>query len=500
MMKSDISVLNTLQNVSEENALEEKETIIEAIVNSSDDGIISKTLDGMITSWNPAAERMFGYTEKEVIGKHISIIIPPDRMNEENFIIGHIRAGQKIDHFETVRIAKDGTEKNVGLSVSPIKAKNGQVTGISKILRNISFKKEIEVKQAILAAIVDSSDDAIISKTVDGIITSWNQSATNMFGFSEEEVIGKHISIIIPPERFEEETGIIENIRKGNKVDHFETERVTKDGTKKNISVTVSPIKDHKGIIIGASKTARDISSKKEAEKQQELYTERLKELNQHKDEFMVMASHELKTPVTVILANLQILKLLLEGDTHSAFVDKTLKQMLKLSNLIGNLFEVSKIQAGKLILNISTFDANLLVKEVAANMQQTTLTHRILYTSNPGITVSADHYKIEQVIVNLVSNAIKYMTEPGDINVKIEKTEDNLLFRVSDNGVGIPEKDIENIFQRFYRVSGSASSFAGSGVGLYISSEIIKAHGGKLWAESEIGKGSTFYFSIPCA
>ncbi len=500
MMKSDISVLNTLQNVSEENALEEKETIIEAIVNSSDDGIISKTLDGMITSWNPAAERMFGYTEKEVIGKHISIIIPPDRMNEENFIIGHIRAGQKIDHFETVRIAKDGTEKNVGLSVSPIKAKNGQVTGISKILRNISFKKEIEVKQAILAAIVDSSDDAIISKTVDGIITSWNQSATNMFGFSEEEVIGKHISIIIPPERFEEETGIIENIRKGNKVDHFETERVTKDGTKKNISVTVSPIKDHKGIIIGASKTARDISSKKEAEKQQELYTERLKELNQHKDEFMVMASHELKTPVTVILANLQILKLLLEGDTHSAFVDKTLKQMLKLSNLIGNLFEVSKIQAGKLILNISTFDANLLVKEVAANMQQTTLTHRILYTSNPGIAVSADHYKIEQVIVNLVSNAIKYMTEPGDINVKIEKTEDNLLFRVSDNGVGIPEKDIENIFQRFYRVSGSASSFAGSGVGLYISSEIIKAHGGKLWAESEIGKGSTFYFSIPCA
>lgn len=252
-------------------------------------------------------------------------------------------------------------------------------------------------------------------------------------------------------------------------------------------------------MIIGASKTARDISLKIETEKQQASYNQRLLELNQQRDEFMVMASHELKTPVTVILANLQILKLLLEGDTHNVFVDKTLKQMMKLSGLIENLFEVTKIQAGKLILNKTSFDIDFLLKEVAANMQQTTLTHRILYTANPGIIISADNYKIEQVVVNLISNAVKYMPEPGDIHLRTDKIGDELVFRISDKGVGIPEKDLENIFQRFYRVSGSASSFSGSGVGLYISSEIIKAHGGKLWAESEPGKGSTFYFSIPC-
>jgi PAS domain S-box-containing protein len=489
----------TLHHISEDNKNEEKQAIIEAIIKSSDEGIISRTLEGIITSWNPAASRIFGYTDQEVIGKHISVIIPADRLDEDNLIIDQIKEGHKIEHFETVRLAKDGSEKDIDLSISPVKSKDGQVIGIAQIFRDTSFQKDIEEKKAILAAIVDSSDDAIISKTINGIITSWNKSATTMFGYSEEEAIGQHISIIIPPERIDEETVIIENIRKGNKVDHFETERVSKDGTKKNISVTVSPIKDNKGIIVGASKTARDISTKMEAEKKQELYTKRLQELNQYKDEFMVMASHELKTPVTVILANLQILKLLLEGDTHSAFVEKTLKQVLKLSSLIGNLFEVSKIQAGKLVLNLTTFDLNNIIKEVAENLQQTTLNHRILYNENPGIMVTADNSKIEQVIVNLVNNAIKYMTQPGDIHINLEKTANNVIFKVSDQGVGIPPKDIENIFQRFYRVSGSASSFSGSGVGLYISSEIIKGHHGKIWAESEFGKGSTFYFSLPC-
>ena len=481
-----------------ENAFEVKEAIIEALVNSSDDGIISKTLEGIITSWNPAATRMFGYSEKEILGKHISLIIPPDRLEEEEFIIKNTRAGQKIDHFETVRIAKDGTERNVELSISPIIARNGKIIGISKILRDISFKKEIEERKAILAAIVDSSDDAIISKTINGVITSWNQAAHAMFGYTEEEAIGKHISIIIPRERIEEETIIIENIRKGNKVDHFETERITKDGVIKNISVTVSPIKNSKGEIIGASKTARDITLKIEAEKQRALYTEGLKELNIQKDEFMVMASHELKTPITVLLANLHILQLLLQGDSNNEFVEKTLKQTMKLSSLIENMFEVSKIQAGRLVLNITSFDIDVLIKEVISDMQQTTAIHRINYTGKPGTFISADSNKIEQVIVNLLSNAIKYMTEAGEINIQLDQKDDQITFGITDSGVGIPEKDIKNIFQRFYRVSGLASSFSGSGVGLYISSEIIKAHDGKIWAESELGTGTTFYFSVP--
>ncbi len=162
--------------------------------------------------------------------------------------------------------------------------------------RNINIgdiQKDLELKQSILSAIVNSSDDAIISKTLDGIITSWNPAATRMFGYKETEAIGKHISLIIPPDRIQEETVIINSIRSGKKIDHFETVRLAKDRSRKYISLTVSPIKNSRGKIVGASKIARDISLKIEHEKQQQLYTEQLQELIRYKDEFMAMAKHK---------------------------------------------------------------------------------------------------------------------------------------------------------------------------------------------------------------
>ena len=362
-----------------------------------------------------------------------------------------------------------------------------------------AYERELELKQSILSAIVNSSDDAIISKTLDGIITSWNPAATKLFGYKEAEAIGKHISIIIPPESIGEETVIINSIRSGKKIDHFETVRVAKDGTKRNISLTVSPLKDSKCNIVGASKIARDISIRIESERQQQLYTERLQELIKYKDDFMIMASHELKTPLTVILANLQILQLMMQDDSKIKFVNKTLDQVLKLSGLITNLLNVSKIHAGKLALNLSVFDMDGLIKEVIAIIQQTTKSHRLVYEGYIGeISVNADREKIEQVIINLFSNAIKYMPAEGDIFIKLYKKDMHVIMSVQDGGIGIPKADLGNIFQRFYRVSGASSSFSGSGIGLYISSEIIKKHEGEIWAESEWGKGSVFYFSIP--
>jgi len=227
--------------------------------------------------------------------------------------------------------------------------KKGNVKGYLAVTTDITERKKSEELNARLAAIVQSSDDAIIAKTLDGIITSWNHSAVKMFGFTEEEAIGKHISIIIPPERIDEETVIITSIRQGKKIDHFETERIAKNGTIRNLSITVSPIKDRKGKIIGASKIARDISIRKEAELQHRLYTERLQELNKYKDEFMVMASHELKTPLTVISANLQLLQMKMQADDNLLFLNKSINQVNKLSALISNLLDVSKIQSGKL-------------------------------------------------------------------------------------------------------------------------------------------------------
>ena len=148
--------------------------------------------------------------------------------------------------------------------------------------------------------------------------------------------------------------------------------------------------------------------------------------------------------------------------------------------------------------LNFISFNIDELIEEIVGSLQGTTKTHQIYYPTKSGFSVEADRYKIEQVMINFIGNAIKYMTQPGDIIIEVERLDDQLLFSVKDAGVGIPAKDIEKIFERFYRVSGSASSFSGSGIGLYISAEIIKAHYGKIWAESELGKGSTFFFTIP--
>jgi PAS domain S-box-containing protein len=492
-----IAFYRIVRDITEQKLMNEKQAILSSIVNSSGDAIISKTLDGTITSWNLAAQKMFGYTETELLGRNISIIVPPARLEEESMILERIRQDIKVDNFATVRLTKNKKKVNISLTVSPIKDKEGNIIGASKIARDITAQKIAEEKQARLAAIVSSSDDAIISKTLFGIITSWNEAATEMFGYKEAEVIGKHISIIIPPERMDEEAMIIENIRSGKKISHFETVRVAKDGRKMHISLTVSPIRNKNGKIIGASKIARDITSKIEAEEQRLLYTEKLQQIDKYKDNFMVMASHELKTPLTIIKANLDILFLKMKRDNNSPFVQKSLKQVDKLYHLINDLLDVSKIEAGKLELNLQDFDINLLLKEMIENIQPTTPIRICFNPYNEMLMAYGDVDRIGRVIINLLGNAVKYAPASREIKVDAFKSEDAIIVSVKDEGIGIPTAELQNIFSRFYRVSGVNTTFTGSGVGLYISSEIIKRHGGKIWAESEPNKGSIFYFSI---
>ena len=473
---------------------------LSAIFDSSEDAIISKKFDGTIISWNEAAHKIFGYTAHEAINNNILIIVPEELYEEEKEIVNKVKNGERIKHFETIRKTKNGTRISIALTISPIKDANGDVIGISKIARDISGQKVAEEKQAILAAIVSSSDDAIISKTLFGIITSWNHAATKMFGYTEAEVIGKHISIIIPPDRMDEEKMIIENIRNGTKINHFETLRIAKDGKEVHISLTVSPVRNKEDKVIGASKIARDITGKIEVEKQRLLYTEKLQQLNKYKDEFMAMASHELKTPLTIIKANLDVLVLKMQEDANSLFVQNTLKQVNKLDKLINDLLDISKIQSGKLELKLAGFDMNILLKEIICNIQLTT-SIRIIFNKPKGeVFAYGDVDRISLVINNLLGNAIKYAPGSKEILVEAFKSGDAIMVSVSDNGIGIPGEDLTNIFSRFYRVSGLNSTFSGSGIGLYISSEIISRHGGKIWAESELHKGSTFYFSIPAS
>ncbi len=477
----------------------EKQAILAAIIASMDDAIISMALDGVITSWNPAAERMLGYTEDEAVGQHISLTIPPERLAEEAFIIDAIRQGKKVEYFETVRKKKNGGLIPISLTVSPVKNASGRIIGASKIARDVSERQKSDEKKAVLAAIVATTDDAVISKTLKGVITSWNRAAERMFGYSEAEAIGQRISLIIPADRLEEESFIIGEVSKGNKVNHFQTLRRAKSGSLVPISLSVSPVVDNNGNVIGASKIARDISAEQASQQETAKLYEQLKELNAKKDEFIALASHELKTPLTSINGYLQILDGRITDPPGKLFLHKALQQVARLGSLVNDLLDISKIEAGKLNFAVESFD----IREVLGNaIELISLTNKdydiTLETSLSELFVKGDAHRIEQVIINLLTNAIRYAPDSKRIAVCLSSGPREIKVGVKDYGIGIAAEKLNDIFSKFYRVDDNYAKASGLGIGLYLCQEIITRHHGRIWAESEPGIGSTFWFTLP--
>jgi len=262
-----IGASTTAHDITEHKRRQECEHLA-AVVESSDDAIIGKSLDGTIIAWNPGAANLFGYSVFEAVGKPIQILLPPERINEESDILARIRNGVRVKHFETVRVRKDGTKVHVSVTISPIRDRSSVIVGASQIARDITDRMCAEEVRKHLAAVVESSDDAIVGKSLDGTITAWNTGAENLFGYSASEALGKPIQMLVPPERANEESEILARLGRGEHLKHFETVRVQKNGRRIDVSVTTSPIKDSTGTIIGASKIARDISERKRAEEE----------------------------------------------------------------------------------------------------------------------------------------------------------------------------------------------------------------------------------------
>jgi PAS domain S-box-containing protein len=234
-----------------------------AIVESSDDAILSKDLDGIIQSCNAAGERIFGYPAGELIGKPVRILVPPERDSEEDGILASIRRGERIEHFETVRLRKDGRRLDVSLTISPVRDATGRIIGASKIARDITEQKRNRAARSYLAAIVESSEDAILSKNLDGIIQSCNARGEELFGYKATELVGRSIRMLIPPDRQAEEDEILARIRRGERIEHFETVRLAKGGREIDVSLSISPIRDGDGRVVGVAKLARDITEPK---------------------------------------------------------------------------------------------------------------------------------------------------------------------------------------------------------------------------------------------
>ncbi|MHA6346447.1 PAS domain S-box protein [Roseivivax sp. CAU 1761] len=268
---SNGGTVNLIVDISDDRNLELDAARLSAIAASTDDAIISKTLDGVITSWNSAATRIFGYNPEEMIGQPILKLIPEYLEHEEKDIIQNIRAGRRVPPFDTVRLRKDGSLVDLSVTVSPVRDRHGKIVGASKIARDVTCQKEAAEKLAWLAAIVESSDDAIISKNLNGVITSWNRGAQKVFGYTEAEMVGQSVRKLIPSELQDQEDEILAKISRGERIEHFDTERLTKAGRRIDVSLTISPIVSPDGKVIGASKIARDISERKAHEELQRL-------------------------------------------------------------------------------------------------------------------------------------------------------------------------------------------------------------------------------------
>jgi len=247
------------------------EDLFRALAKSSSDAIIGEDLQGRINVWNEAAEELFGFTEQEMLGHDLLCIMPPDNAKLEIGIVRQILLGKTVSHLETVRLHKDGRRLDVSLTVTPVRNAGGRVVGALKVMRNIAHKVQLEETARRFEALVQSSDDAIIGKNLHGIINTWNAGAQAIFGYSEDDMVGQPIRVLIPPDRHDEENLFLRRLARGEKIDHFETTRLHKDGRRIEVSVTISPIRDQHGKVIGASKIARDIAARKGLESRMKL-------------------------------------------------------------------------------------------------------------------------------------------------------------------------------------------------------------------------------------
>jgi PAS domain S-box-containing protein len=365
---------------------------------------------------------------------------------------------------------------------------------------------QVERELQRLAAIVKSSDDAIVSKTFEGIVTSWNAGAERMFGFTSDEVVGRPITIIFPPDRLGEEAEFLSRLARGEHIDHFETVRVRKDGERIHVSVSLSPIKDRDGAIVGVSKIARDITERVKLTMRERASREEAEAANRLKDEFLATLSHELRTPLNAVLGWARILQ---RGDLDPAMQKRALDVINRNCGaqlgLINDLLDMSRIMNGRLVMDVvmlrlsDVVDAAVEAARPTADDRGITLTVASEPETPP---VLADPDRLQQVVANLLGNALKFTPRGGRVRVRLGHTGSKVILTVSDNGIGIAGDLLSHVFDRFRQGDGSMSrAHGGLGLGLAIVRHIVELHGGTVQASSEgPGQGATFSVAVPVA
>ncbi|MDX2108651.1 MAG: PAS domain S-box protein [Verrucomicrobiota bacterium] len=475
------------------------------------DGILILDADsGQVVDANAFVKVMLGYSQEELLDKKLWEIGPFISAGEFKRAFIELQHTDRI-RYEGLRLeTKGGGTVEVEFISSTFFVDQKRL--IQYNIRDITQRRLTERTASRLAAIVESSDDAIIGKDLECTILSWNTGAENLFGYSADEMVGCSILPLIPPEKMDEELRMIEKIKHGENVLHFETVRLAKDGRRIDVSVTVSPIKDSAGQVVGASKVARDITEHKRAEEQirvlnaelEQRVTERTAQLQaviKELETFSSSVSHDLRAPLRHIIGFVELLHkdagpiLPEKSQRHLATITKAAKRMGK---LIDDLIVFSRV--GRTEMEKHTIDMNELVRETVRDVPPETMARKISWNIQPLPTVRGDRALLSMVLVNLVSNAVKFTGKRDDACIEIGCTTGDCgetTFFVRDNGAGFNPKYLGKLFGVFQRLH-SQEEFEGTGIGLANVQRIILRHGGRVWADGALDTGATFWFSLP--
>lgn len=609
------------------------DAFLASLVNSSSDAILSKNLDGVITSWNCGAEQIFGYSAAEAVGQPVTLLFPPDRIDEEPAILSRIVKGERIASYETVRRRKDGSYVDVSLTVSPIFDSDGRIIGASKVARDITAQRREQERLSVtlssigdavistdasgrivfmnsvaeqltgwtsegafnqpmesvfnivnettrlpvdspvekvlrdgvtvglanhtilisrdgterpiedsaapirnragqligvvlvfrdattrraaelaalrLAAIVAGSDDAIVSKDLKGVVRSWNPGAERIFGYTAAEMIGKPVTVLMPPDRVTEEQLILSRLQRGERVDHFQTLRVRKDGRPIDVSLTISPIHDSEGRVVGASKIARDITQLKLAHEKLETHaveleskvrerTARLEGMVAELEAFSYSLSHDMRAPLRAIHSFSEIV-IADYGDRIPEGVEylrKVINATGRMDRLIRDVLGFARLSRAD--ITVSPVDVDTLVRDIILERPELQPPLALVTVEGSLPPVLGHDASLTQCLTNLIENAVKFVAAEVTPRVVVfaSPAGEHVRICIRDNGIGVSaagQKRLFNIFQRLH----SPERFQGTGVGLAIVRKAAERMGGAVGIESAEGQGSTFWVEL---
>ena len=473
------------------------------------DGVIVTDQAGHITSMNSVAETLTGAKAAQAEGHaHQDAFRIIDEKSRQRVkspvdkVLSDGRVAGPANH--TILVARDGQERVIDERASPIRGKGGEMLGVVLVFREIGDRRRSEETQRRLASIVENSEDAIIGKSLDGSITSWNAGAERLYGYSAREVIGKPSSFLTPDDRDSERSTTLAALKEKGMVQSFETVRRAKDGRLIDVSMSMAPIRDATGRVMGSSTIARDITPQKRAADEIRRAEERLREADRNKNAFLAVLSHELRNPLAPLLHALAILKRPdSDGATQIEARDMAERQVHHLARLVDDLLDVSRITHGKIelrqeLVELSTAVARAVEAAVPAIEGQR---HELTVSLPPEpVWLHADLLRIAQVLANLLNNSAKYTTPGGRIWLEAEAVGGEAVIRVRDTGIGIPEAALPRVFDMFAQAAPANSRSPTSlGVGLRLVKSLVQLHGGSVDASSRgLGQGSEFVVRLP--